>query len=134
MQLSIGINIHENRTRMTWTACQQWWCSISHEYDVDSIIVQIYGEINVIWDQMSSNHLQDLLLFGNYPQLHHESENTVYQFEVQITCFYVILYYVVYPINICWISLLYIHSKVQRDITILVKVTYTMILHQTKQI
>ena len=36
---------------------------------------------------MSINHLQDLLLFGNYPQLHHESENTVYQFEVHITCF-----------------------------------------------
>ena len=83
---------------------------------------------------MSSNHLQDLLLFSNYPQLHHESENTVYQFEVHITCFQVILHHVVHPINICRISLLYIHSRVQRDITILVKVTYTMILHQTKQI
>ena len=31
-------------------------------------------------------------------------------------------------------SVLYIHSRVQRDITILVKLTYTIIGHQTKQI
>ena len=27
---------------------------------------------------MPNNHLQDLIPFGNYPQSHHESENTVY--------------------------------------------------------
>jgi len=46
---------------------------------------------------MPNNHLQDLIPFGNYPQLHHESENTVYGHNAPNKT------YLIYYINICLI-------------------------------